>query len=527
MIAGPGTDAPLNVFISYSRKDRAAAEQLRTWLMERKLEAYLDTHDILPGEDWQGRIRQLIGRADSVVFLISPDSVASPICDWEVNETERLGKRLLPVVIRDADPESVPGRLKRLNYIFLRGGPEDRQSLDALRSTLLTDIDWVRNHTRLGELAGEWDANKRPTERELRGRALLDAERWLSTRPREAPEPTPLHRAFIQESRKGELALIGRERAKLRAMQRWLQAAVALSCLAVFCLIVWLFQGRLIEQYRWRIEMKPAVLTARQEADLAAKPGSNFTECAEGCPEMVVVPAGQFLMGGDPSWPTYGTYGEKLTPRHQVTIARPFAVAKTPVTFAEWQACVAAGACPAIADTLMGQRDRPVIAVNWDQAKLYAAWLARVTGQRYRLLSEAEFEYAARGITDPAGPYTAYSWGDEIGTNNANCSGCGSQWEGSTAPVASFKPNAFGLYDMNGNVWQWLEDTWHASYAGAPQDGSAWTSDSDPNLRASRGGSFRSEPLFLRLEVRAGNTHTLRYEDHGLRVARILLPPAP
>jgi formylglycine-generating enzyme required for sulfatase activity len=525
MDANPGIETPLNVFISYSRKDLAAAEHLRAWLIERKVHAYLDTHDILPGEDWQGRIRGLIGRADSVVFLVSPDSVASRMCDWEVNETELLGKRLLPVVIRDANPETVPGRLKRLNYIFLRGGPEDRQGLDLLRSALLTDIDWIRNHTRLGELAGKWDANERPSERQLRRGALLDAEHWLSTHPREAPEPTLLQRDFILESRKGELASIERERKMLRAMQRWLQAAVALSVLSVAGLIAWLNQGRLIEQYRWRVDMRPAVLAAQQEDDFAAKPGSMFKECAEGCPEMIVIPAGQFLMGAEPSWPTYD---KALAPRHKVTIARPFAVAKTPVTFAEWQACVAAMACPPIADTLMGEKDRPVIAINWDQANLYAVWLARVTGKPYRLLSEAEFEFAARGITDPTAPYTAYFWGDEIGANNALCSGCGSQWDGiSTAPVGSFKPNAFGLYDMNGNIWQWLEDTWHASYAGAPADGSAWIGGPDSKSRVNRGGSFRDEPVLLRLEVRGGNLHTVRYENRGTRVARTLLPKAP
>ena len=128
MEAAQGSQAPLSVFISYSRKDNEAAERLRAGLIAREMDAYLDTHDILAGEDWQGRIGQLIARADSVVFLISPDSVASRICDWEVNETERLSKRLLPVVVRDADQETVPGRLKRLNYIFLRNADEKRAS---------------------------------------------------------------------------------------------------------------------------------------------------------------------------------------------------------------------------------------------------------------------------------------------------------------------------------------------------------------------------------------------------------------
>src|SRR5205823_12154354 len=119
-----------------------------------------------------------------------------------------------------------------------------------------------------------------------------------------------------------------------------------------------------------------------------------------------------------------------------------------------------------------GRGRRPVINVSWDDAKAYAAWLANRTGKAYRLLSEAEWEYAAR-----AGTTTVYFWGDAIGNNNANCDGCGSQWDKrQTAPVGSFKSNAFGLYDMAGNVWQWVQDCYHADYQGAPTAGSEWTS---------------------------------------------------
>jgi formylglycine-generating enzyme required for sulfatase activity len=521
MEAAQGSQAPLSVFISYSRKDNEAAERLRAGLIAREMDAYLDTHDILAGEDWQGRIGQLIARADSVVFLISPDSVASRICDWEVNETERLSKRLLPVVVRDADQETVPGRLKRLNYIFLRNADEEAHGLNALHSALNTDIGWVREHTRLGKLAGAWLASGRRGDGLLRGAALIDAERWISSRPREAPEPSDLHREFIQASRKGELAALEKERSKLLVMKRWLQASLVLLGVSIVGLIAWLNQGRLTEQIQWYSKMKPTVTSAAQEADLIAKPGSQFTECEHGCPDMVVVPAGQFLMGAEPPLlPSQAT----AVPRHKVSIARPFAVAKTPVTFAQWQLCVDAMACPAVEDTLMNHKDQPVIAVDWDQAKQYAAWLARVTGKPYRLLSEAEFEYAARGTTDVSGPYTAYSWGDSLGQNNATCLGCGSQWDNKgTAPVATFKPNAFGLYDMNGNAFQWLEDTWHETYDGAPADGSAWTVGPDPKSKVKRGGSFRDDPESLRPEIRYWGTNTFRYENLGLRVARSLI----
>ncbi len=121
-------------------------------------------------------------------------------------------------------------------------------------------------------------------------------------------------------------------------------------------------------------------------------------------------------------------------------------------------------ACPKAADSGYGRDTKPVINVSWDDAQTYVAWLSKMTGQTYRLLTEAEWEYAAR-----AGTTTAYYWGDDIGKNNANCNGCGSEWDAKqTSPVGSFKPNAFGLYDMAGNVWQWVQDCYHDRYNEQP-----------------------------------------------------------
>ena len=144
-------------------------------------------------------------------------------------------------------------------------------------------------------------------------------------------------------------------------------------------------------------------------------------------------------------------------------------------------------------DSGFGRGTKPVINVNWDDAQQYVAWFSKMTGQPYRLLTEAEWEYAAR-----AGTTTAYSWGDEIGKGNANCNGCGSKWDNrETSPVGSFKPNAFGLYDMHGNVWQWVQDCYHDNYNGAPTDGSAWTSG-DCSRRVLRGGAWGNFPRNLR-----------------------------
>jgi formylglycine-generating enzyme required for sulfatase activity len=162
---------------------------------------------------------------------------------------------------------------------------------------------------------------------------------------------------------------------------------------------------------------------------------------------------------------------------------------------------------------------RPLIFISWDDAQAYVAWLSRATGNVYRLLTEAEWEYAAR-----AGSTTAYFWGEEIGEGNANCDRCGSRWDyQQTSPVGSFKPNAFGLYDMAGNVWQWVEDCYHANYDGAPTDGSAWISGGCQS-RVVRGGSWDSDPRLLRSASRRGAGADSRTASIGFRVARSLGP---
>ncbi|TPV99617.1 MAG: Serine/threonine-protein kinase pkn1 [Beijerinckiaceae bacterium] len=269
-------------------------------------------------------------------------------------------------------------------------------------------------------------------------------------------------------------------------------------------------------QYRWRMATGPTVLTVEQEKAKAGKPGSDFKECANGCPVMIVVPAGKFIMG---SPETESGREASEGPQHEVTIAKPFAVSKFEVTFEEWDACVAAAACPRVPDR-WGRGEMPVINVSWNDAKQYVGWLSRLTGKEYRLLTEAEWEYAAR-----AGAMTRYSWGDDPGKGNANCDGCGSQWDREqTAPVGSFKPNAFGLYDMHGNVWEWVEDSWHDNYDGAPTDGSAWLRRDDPSYPVVRGGSWRNDPQTVRAAVRARRITGVRFDTLGFRLARTLNP---
>ena len=264
---------------------------------------------------------------------------------------------------------------------------------------------------------------------------------------------------------------------------------------------------------------EPERAAHRGARDEALRVGHTFRDPlrsgGEG-PEMVVVPAGTFRMGclAGQGCNEYG-YEE---PVHRVTIAAPFAVGVYEVTFAEWEACVKDGGCGEYRpdDAGWGRGRRPVIGVSWEDARSYVAWLRAQSGQTYRLLSEAEWEYVAR-----AGSETAYSWGDEIGENRANCDGCGSRWDNErTAPVGSFEANAFGVYDVHGNVLEWVEDCWNGDYAEASTDGTAWAWDVCDG-RVLRGGAWLNEPWNLRSANRKWYIpHTRPSSIVGFRVAR-------
>ena len=253
-----------------------------------------------------------------------------------------------------------------------------------------------------------------------------------------------------------------------------------------------------------------------------AQAGERFRDC-DVCPEMVVVPAGTFMMGAPES--ESGSNDDER-PVHAVTVPS-FAVGVYEVTFEEWDACVADGGCdghrPNNRDWGWGRR--PVIVVSWDHAQSYVEWLSSRTGERYRLPSESEWEYAARAWTT-----TPFHTGETITTEQANYDG---RWlhpsgedpngvfRAQTVPVGSFGANAFGLHDVHGNVSEWVQDCWNSDYEGAPTDGSAWLSG-DCGERVSRGGSWNYRPSGLRAAFRIRNTTGSRFSDYGFRVARTL-----
>jgi formylglycine-generating enzyme required for sulfatase activity len=215
-------------------------------------------------------------------------------------------------------------------------------------------------------------------------------------------------------------------------------------------------------------------------------PLTEFKDC-DGCPQMVVLPAGEFTMGSPLSEAYRGAESQ-----HRVTITTPFAVSKFEITFDEWDACVKGGGCGGYRpdDQNWGRGKRPVINISWDNAEAYVNWLRRMTGKNYRLLSESEWEYAAR-----AGTTTPFSSGGKVTPNKANYDGSVDGTGPSkvnrqkTMPVGSFPANRFGLHDVHGNVSEWVADCWHDEYAAAPADGSPWV-EGNCNGRVVRGGSW-------------------------------------
>ena len=276
-----------------------------------------------------------------------------------------------------------------------------------------------------------------------------------------------------------------------------------------------------------------AAVAAIEAKRAATQPGTVFRDDCVGCPEMVVVPAGSFLMGS-PS--TEEERRDFEGPQHLVTIGSQFAVGVYEVTFAEWDACMRMGGCSGYRpyDERWGRDRRPVINVSWENAQEYVRWLSRETGKEYRLLSEAEWEYVAR-----AGTRTARFWGesDSGQCNYANgvdqdahqgntdllAVSCSDGYAG-PAPVGEFQPNAFGLHDVLGNVWEWTQDCLNrrnANYSGAPADGSAWQSGLC-SFRMLRGSSWADAPGSLRSANRSASSLDYRDAELGFRVARTI-----
>ncbi len=251
----------------------------------------------------------------------------------------------------------------------------------------------------------------------------------------------------------------------------------------------------------------PAAVTTKPAAKTAS--GGEIKDCPA-CPVLIPIAAGSFTMGSNNDDPA-----EK--PPHRVSVGRAFAIGKYEVTVEQWNACADAGACTRVApegeSTPPG--NAPMRNVSWDDAQVYVKWLSKVGGKPYRLPTEAEWEYAARG-----GTQSTYWWGDQMKKGTADCKDCGDPYKPEApTPVGSFAANPYGLYDMNGSVWEWVADCWHSSYKNAPADGRAWD-DPSCSVRVIRGGSWREGAAYMQSATRFKYSSSVRQSQNGFRVAR-------
>jgi formylglycine-generating enzyme required for sulfatase activity len=318
---------------------------------------------------------------------------------------------------------------------------------------LLAVMDGIKRASR------DWAANnKRPAWLAHSEDRLLAAERLIA-RPDLAANLEATDREYLAACRKMERAGITRRR-----------RVVALFSVLALALVTFIALG--YSGFLDRLFLEGRVNWLRNSIrEAGIKVGDTIAECDLGCPEMILIPAGKFMMGssGGPD------FDKSEQPQHAVTIAHPFLVSKFEITFAEWDECLREGGCSYRPnDEKWGRETRAVANVSARDAEQYLAWLSTKAGVTYRLPSEAEWEFAAR-----AGTTTEYFWGNDIGGNRANCNGCQSKWDWEIAPVGSFAANSWGLYDMHGNVSEWVADIWHDNYQGAPSDGSAWIKDGD------------------------------------------------
>jgi formylglycine-generating enzyme required for sulfatase activity len=409
--------------------------------------------------------------------------------------------------------------------------------LDALKDDLKLRDDVLKE-------AAEWASGKRSPRDLVRRGERLKRARDLAAGEVFAQELAPAG-DYLAACKKQEDAA-GRAATRTRAGIFVLMLGVITSLLGViFKAEIETFQFQLMVERPYVAEnITPFVL--KPEAERALQPRGTFQECGPKtrCPQMTVLPPGSYLRGspdgsgglqGDVAEPGRGS---DEGPRMEVTIKQPFAVSTYEITWDDWEACVAMRGCTTegTQDQGYGTGKQPLINVDWFQAKAYAAWLARVTGKPYRLLTEAEWEYAARGVTSATDPHPAYPWSDNSICDHANLadfsyskrfagefdSSCD---DGAAVPEPSDKypANAFGLRNMHGNVWEWVADCYAKNYNDAPTDGST-APEAIECPRVGRGGSWYNPSQNLRSANRNGGPPGSQDGTLGFRLARTITP---
>ncbi len=482
------TSAKDGVFVCYARKDEEFVLRLAGNLKRNNVSIWLDQWDIPAGADWDRSIDDAIYDCSKFIIVLSPQAIASSEVRGELRTALDERKPVIPVISAAC---KIPRQLRTIQYVnFSTLGPDDDVALRRLMNTLATATDTrrVRDVTPAAEAAEEGEAE--PTQVEFKKSEDRDGvipPGNASKGSHLEPIATPKQRLTWFQRR---LAIV---RENYPRGFHGLSSRYAATVAVLIILAGW---------WQWpRSDVEvPALPDAPVGQSPVTKAGKVFSDHlkigGEG-PQMIVISAGSFWMGD-----IQGKNDKNAIPVRVVQLSKPIALNVFEVTFDEYDAFAKATKRKLPEDQGWGRGRRPVINVSWDDAQACAKWLSEQTGKRYRLPSEAEWEYAAR-----AGSKTAYWWGDNIGRGQANCDGCGSQWDNKqTAPVGSFNVNPFGLSDTAGNVWEWLEDCWHENYKGAPSDGRAWKEDDGGQCgrRVLRGGSWGNGPGYLRSSFRNG-----------------------
>jgi len=521
-----------DIFLSYKRADASHAAKIVALLENEGWSVWWDDR-ISAGDYWNAEIAREIGATRCVVVIWSPNSIDPSKAHW-VHEEAHNGRGrgiLVPVTIEGVVPPLGFTLVQARNLSRWDGATRHGAAAD-----FLADVRKMLGQAPAAPAVTPQTAPVQPAD--AGGPKLaLAAEEW--GRLKDTADIAKLRR-FVQhfsgtyyaelaeeriagleeaaraqaaaEAAAGAKAAAEAERKRAEAARAQIREKIARTGERDALFALWpedpeAAAARLQElgfvEVASRKDGKPATYWL--------KPGESFRDL-DTAPEMVVVPPTKefFWMGSKD-----GEGSDSERPRHRVTIAKPFAVGKYPVTFAEWDAALAAGGVKHKPETDWGRGRQPVMRVSWDDAQAYVKWLSAATGQPYRLLSEAEWEYCCR-----AGTETAFSFGDKESDLDRHAwywSNSGKQ----THPVGEKAANNFGLHDMHGNVWEWCQDCWNDNYHNTPADGSARTTG-DCSRRVLRGGSWSDDPRDLRSAYRYWNTADNRDDDIGFRLARTL-----
>lgn len=495
------TETRIDVFISYKREERDVAQALAEVLEARGYCLWWDA-DLLPGMRFADEIKAVIERARAAIVLWSERSIASDFVRAEATYAQKQNK-LIPVRLDDCD---LPLPFNTLHTLDLTGwlGAADEALLEPLFAAL---------EARIGKPSS-------PPQPPASGdKHTWDAEVPVWRSISEKPEPLAAeYELFLKIYPNGLFAELARMRLATLKKPRPIKlirniaftlASVIITVGAILASITGSFNSW--DQIISRFPRLTSIPGWSSSPDQIREPGDTFKDCDE-CPEMVVIRGDEFKIGS----PTGETERDSDEGPQQVVTISTFAIGRYPVTFAEWDACVTAGGCGRYtpSDEGWGRERRPVIHVSWDDADAYVNWLSAETNREYRLPSEAEWEFAAR-----AGKETAYWWGDMFDPTMANTE------DGKimrTTLVGVFRENPWGLHDMSGNVWEWVQDCWHRSYQYIPEDGRAWRAENNVDCERPilRGGSWSWPAKDARSANRWNRNQGIRNHAIGFRVAR-------